>query len=763
METGVNTGNDTELADFRLQNQLITHLLSILNTDLPIEEIVQQMGSVLQEGIPCDRFSLGLILMDRWYFWENNRLTSEDGALSLLLEDEEFSASRWVVANRKPLLRQDLAAEQRFKHDSFVANQYMHSDLVVPLIVNDEVVGTFNFTSQAVNRYHTRHLETAWSVADAIAVAVKQVQSRQQADAIQEIAVAVQRSLNLDEILKMVVTHIRVQGYDRVRLYTYNQAQNTMMGQAEIGLGLDSEFYRTQFPVESDPYTQKTLVSNRPCIYQTETPEYEAIANQRKTVLSERLRSQHSEWCEIPLKVVEANREIAVGKISLDNAFSKRPLIDVRLDHLMVYASQAAVAIRHAQMHQEAVGHAEHLKAEVEARTAELKAANEQLQREIAERKQVEEEMIRLERLRALGEMSAGISHNLNNMLTAILGPAQLLELTQDDPQVLPHVETIIASAQKAADLVKQLHLSTQKPDREALQPVQVNQIVKEAVQATRPKWKDESESRGILLQVITQLEDVSPICSIPSKLHDVLVNLLLNAVDATSDGGTITVSTRPVNQHVQIQVSDTGIGMNNETRLRVFEPFFTTKKDVGSGLGLSTVYSLITGWDGQIEVESSPGEGTIFTIQIPIWKESDPRKEPTQDIRSTRRGKLLIVEDDDDVSAFLARFLRQNHDVDLIENGRTAVEKFVAHIYDAILIDLGLPGLSGDQVLQAFRETDPSFAAILVTGWQLEDTDPRVIPFDFCLPKPLVNLKEVERVVTQAIILHDERTQSKP
>ena len=237
--------------------------------------------------------------------------------------------------------------------------------------------------------------------------------------------------------------------------------------------------------------------------------------------------------------------------------------------------------------------------------------------RNIAERKQMEEEMVRLERLHALGKMSAGVSHNLNNILTGVLGPAQLVQMSVDDPQLIRQLDIIIKSAERAAELVSRLHGAVRGSREDDVHAVPINELVMEAVRTARPKWKDEPESRGISLEVTTDLEAVPPILGTESGLHDILLNLLLNAVDAMPEGGTIEIGTEAVEEGVRLTVRDTGVGMDEETRMQVFEPFFTTKMDVGTGLGLSTVYGTVTRWGGSIEVESSPGRGATFSIYL--------------------------------------------------------------------------------------------------------------------------------------------------
>ena len=381
-----------------------------------------------------------------------------------------------------------------------------------------------------------------------------------------------------------------------------------------------------------------------------------------------------------------------------------------------------------------------------------------ELQREIAERRQIEQELVRTQRLRAVGELSAGISHNLNNILTSVLGPAQLLERRTNDPAILREAHDIIAAARRARDLVHRLHLSVRTEEEDELQPVAINEIVQEVVQSTRPRWKDERESSGIAIAVVMQLGDVLPIRGTESRLHDILTNLLFNAVDAMPEAGTITIGTEAVAEGVQLTFRDTGIGMDEETRQRVFEPFFTTKMEVGTGLGLSTAYGTVTRWGGKIAVESQPGEGAVFTILFPAWHEVIDPDHGSAEVAQTRRGRLLIVEDDEGVCDLLSRLLSTRHVVEIVRDGQAALGKCVAGRYDAALIDLGIPGAPGDQVMRKLRQADPAVATVLITGWELGEADPRRLAFDFALLKPFADLDEVEDVVSRAVLLRDGR-----
>ena len=376
---------------------------------------------------------------------------------------------------------------------------------------------------------------------------------------------------------------------------------------------------------------------------------------------------------------------------------------------------------------------------------------------DITQRKQMEEELIRTQRLRAVGELSAGVSHNLNNILTGILLPAQLLKLTTDDPKIHQEVDEILTYGQRAKDLVHRLHLSVRGIEEDTLLPVAVNEVISEAVRTSRPRWKDETESRGITVETVTALNEVPPIRGTRSRLHDILTNFIFNAVDAMPEGGMITINTQLADDRVQLTFTDTGVGMDEETRMRVFEPFFTTKMDIGTGLGLSTAYNTVKQWGGDIQVESSLGQGTTFTVQFPVWKQESIEKPTKREEHPLHPGKVLIIDDDPGICSMLTRLLERDHDVETMTNSRQALEEFVPGYYDAVLIDLGMSGMSGDRLAREIRRRDPLVSTVLITGWELSEDDPRREPFDFQLTKPFDDLDEISGVVAQAIDLHRE------
>ena len=432
---------------------------------------------------------------------------------------------------------------------------------------------------------------------------------------------------------------------------------------------------------------------------------------------------------------------------------------DVRL--MMLIADQVAIALNSVQLFEDTNKLNNVLSRQIDHATEALQHANQNLQDEMAERKQAEQELIRTQRLRAVGELAAGVSHNLNNILTGIWGPAQLLQRSTRDPHLLRQADLINTFAERAADLVARLHQTTRVAEETELQVINVNNIIHEAIETTRPRWKDEPESRNITNTIQTHLTDAPTILGTASDLYDAFVNLIFNAVDAMPQGGTISLSTQIIDEHVQIKITDTGEGMDAETQQKIFEPFFTTKIDVGRGLGLSTVYNTITRWNGHMAVESAPNQGTTFMITLPLSDEAPAEEDTAPTAPEGRRGRVLIVDDEPAIAEILLTILQDEHDVEIADNGNLALERFQTNTYEVALLDLGMPGMSGDVLAEEIRKITPNISLILTTGWQLPEDDPRLEEFDFWIQKPFRGFDRIRELVHQALEQHDQKSQN--
>ena len=358
-----------------------------------------------------------------------------------------------------------------------------------------------------------------------------------------------------------------------------------------------------------------------------------------------------------------------------------------------------------------------------------------------------DQEIIRQERSRALEEMAQGVAHNFNNVLVGVLGYAQIIELQCKDEKILECAQKISNNALRAKELVQKLNRSVREAGSQPLDRVTtLHMIVREAVKATQPQWQEGAKSRGRKIEVEEALEDVPPITGNPVELHYVLSHLITNAVDALPKGGHIVISTRATKDRVAIDVRDDGIGMDAETQKRIFEPFFTTKQDVGSGLGLSMAYRTVNRWGGRLEVKSVPGQGSTFTLWLPIWKEDVSGHVETD---AARPARILVVDDEEAVFDVLKTALAE-YDLTPFEEGERALGLFEVGFYDIALLDLKLPGMSGDVLSKKLKEIEPDLVTVLMTGWDVVEDDGVRNAFDYHITKPF-RFNELKDVVKKA------------
>jgi PAS domain S-box-containing protein len=237
---------------------------------------------------------------------------------------------------------------------------------------------------------------------------------------------------------------------------------------------------------------------------------------------------------------------------------------------------------------------------------------------DVTDKKRIQEQWVETEKLRALGEMASGVAHDFNNALAVILGNTQLVLYTLKDGEVRGTLQTIEKVAKDAAQTVRRLQEFTRKDIHQELFPLDINTIVKDAIQITRPIWKDELQGKGIHIDMRSDCEDVPPVKGNASELREVITNMIFNAIEAMPEGGKIEIRTFKRKENVTIQIADTGIGMPEQVKNKAFEPFFTTKPFSNTGLGLSMSYGIIKRLGGEIGFETVVGRGTTFDISLP-------------------------------------------------------------------------------------------------------------------------------------------------
>ena len=373
----------------------------------------------------------------------------------------------------------------------------------------------------------------------------------------------------------------------------------------------------------------------------------------------------------------------------------------------------------------------------------------EELTEAYRELRSTQEQLVRAEKLRALGEMAAGVAHDFNNLLVVILGRVHLLQRHINDPKLRQWLQMVEQAARDGAQIVRQVRAFTRVQPNQPAQSVDLNQVVRDAVEMTRPRWQGQTSTRHREIEVKVELGEIPPVDGQAAELRDVLTNLILNAVDALGDGGILGIATRRVGDRVQMSVADTGKGMSEEVRRRVFEPFFSTKGSRGTGLGLAMVYGIVARHGGEIGVDSVEGVGSTFTIRLPVGRER-PVASALLLRTSAPMLRVLVVDDDAAVCEALADMLRlQHHEVAVAEDGTEGLERFHSGSFDVVMTDLMMPGMSGWEVAEAIKVSHPEVRVVLVTGTAV-DVPPdelRARGIDAVVAKP-VGFEDLETVM---------------
>jgi len=256
------------------------------------------------------------------------------------------------------------------------------------------------------------------------------------------------------------------------------------------------------------------------------------------------------------------------------------------------------------------------LEQKVSERTAELSSA-------LTELKQTQKQIVQQERLRAFGEMAGGVVHDFNNALISIIGYSDLLmedpDILADRPMTLSYLKTMNTAGRDAAQVVSRLRdFYRSRESEDIFAPVDLNEVIEQSVSLTQPKWKTQALTSGHKIEMELDLEKLPPVSGNPAELREALTNLIFNAVDAMPAGGRVTLRSRPKDDAVLFEISDTGTGMSEDVRTRCLEPFFSTKGEKGTGLGLSMVFGIIKRHNGTLDIQSAVDRGSTFRIRLP-------------------------------------------------------------------------------------------------------------------------------------------------
>jgi len=363
-------------------------------------------------------------------------------------------------------------------------------------------------------------------------------------------------------------------------------------------------------------------------------------------------------------------------------------------------------------------------------------------------------------RLKALGQMASGVAHDINNALSPIVIGADLIRhgkssLTTGDKSHLDYIRT--ASLDIAQIVARLRDFYQPRDEKEPLQSLELNRLVEQVAGMTRPRWRDIPQSRGITIEMHTDLDPHLPeLAGNESEIRELLTNLIFNAVDAMPDGGVITIRSRATSpaaaaepgkttHQIILEVADTGIGMDEATRLRCLEPFFSTKGQRGTGLGLAMVYGVVERHEGKIEIDSLPGKGTTMRLIFPVRKiKASAPPELSQDTK-IRPLRILCIDDEPLVRDLIQKILhRDGHQVEVADGGQSGIEAVRAacqceNPFDVIFTDLGMPHVDGREVAATVKRESPGTHVIMLTGWGVFMQEDGTVPphVDNILGKP--------------------------
>jgi signal transduction histidine kinase/CheY-like chemotaxis protein len=355
-----------------------------------------------------------------------------------------------------------------------------------------------------------------------------------------------------------------------------------------------------------------------------------------------------------------------------------------------------------------------------------------------------QDQLVRTEKLRALGEMASGVAHDFNNLLASILGRTQLLLERIQDVKLRQWLKVIERAAMDGARTVRRLQDFTGIRRDQPAVAVDLNQIIQQVLETTDSIWRQDSRRRGVEIEVETELaEGLPPVAGDPAELREAFTNLVLNAVDAMPGGGTLALRTGTTDGQVQVEVRDTGTGIPEHIREKIFDPFFTTKGPKGTGLGLSMAYGILQRHNGRIMVESEEGRGTILRLLFPavsglVAETAPPLAAPAG---SPVPLHCLVVDDEEDVGEVVADILTTaGHTAVTARSGQEGVDRFGAERFDVVFTDLAMPGMTGWQVARVVKDRAPGVSVVMMSGFGVE-VAPEDLPthgVDLVLSKPL-------------------------
>jgi len=641
-----------------------------------------------------------------------------------------------IITNKMPVLVHDY--EHHARRWKELDSYHLKEVVGVPLNVREMIIGAMVIgTSDPHKRFQQKDIDLLFNFANQAAIAIgnaklyeDSLEKIKQLTTLYEVGKTLSSTLDLDELLKKALEFLRDRfGYQLCVFLLLDQEKKELYIKQIIGRDLE-DVKELRFRVGVDGIVG-WVAKQGEFLYVPDVSK-----DSRYIVELPNVRS----GAAFPLKI----RDQVIGVLDIES--EKLSGFDEEdLKVLSSLASQIGIFIENAQLFY-------------------------QLKQTLKELKQAQDQIIQAEKLRAMGEMASGVAHDFNNLLAVILGNIQLL-LHQFDrlspEEIRERLKTIEQSSKDGAETVRRIQeFSGMRRDKD-FTPLSLNELITDVINVTQPRWKEQTQRKGIRVELTTKLGKIPKILGNPSELREVMTNIVFNAVDAMPNGGEVTVTTTiQAEDWVEMRIADTGIGMAEEVRRRVFDPFFTTKGVTNTGLGMSVSYGIVKRHGGEILIESEPRKGTTFIVHLPTGylnempDEKEVRTVPVTPVALEGGGaRILVIDDEDSVRKILYQMLKaKGYEVVVASNGQEGIERFKEEPFDLVFTDLGMPKMSGWEVGRALKGINPKVPIVLITGWGVELNKDKMKEsgIDLVVSKPF-NFDQVVRLVSEAMELKEK------
>ena len=641
----------------------------------------------------------------------------------------------WAVRQATAVLVNDVNADPRY----LTRVSSTRSELVVPLLGRSGVIGVIDLQSDHDRAFDQHDLNLIQTLSEHAATAIENArlyqaaqERRRELEALQMISLEIGGELDLDVLLQTIV---------RATASAFDADATALLlddyGQEDVKVR--SHYQLPEECIDTLQVSKATVEALFDSFGRSGVLEFPLAADDRVIQAAAVERAGFA-------SVIICRLTIENAFIGVLSVYSRAPrhfsASERRL--LSALAQQAALAISNARRYE----HERQL-------AADLERSYDQLLHTLTELERKEEQLERTARMRALGELASGVAHDFNNLLAGILGNAQLLLLDERDLDRRHMLRVVEQAAKDGAATVRRIQEFARQSEGRARELVNLVDVIDGALAITRTRWSDSAQLAGRGIHVQREICASLLVLGNAAELRELLINLIINAVDAMPNGGELmlrldvqplefegnALGHQPFQQRLaMIEVIDSGIGIAPEIQERIFDSFFSTKPSgAGSGLGLAICQNIVSRHGGRLELHSVVGQGTTFRVLLPLDKEVSPQNVNPSPILAISACRVLVVDDEPAVREVLTCILqRAGHHVTAASSGEEALEHFAPGQYDLLFTDLGMPGMGGAALLNHVRARDPNLIAVVITGWgQVDDTKNSLLGAATIIPKP--------------------------